>query len=224
MQNKTPADFGTHDDWLSYVCEEIPATEQPYALALGRTNLFKRFYEVRKLIFPVEFGQELGRIGALSDPVRTSELESLNGRIFSKLTETLFDEAQPRMTKSEAHAAGTPQEQVRKLRDHLEKNNPYFALWSVYKTNYSEMPDSGSWHEYLCRELGTENGDEVAFASAMAELDKQLGYFEDKNQALPRYSFERIWFLHSLRERERMPQTRAVLNTLTVEIEACASA
>jgi hypothetical protein len=224
MQNKTPADFGTHDDWLSYVRKEIPATEQPYVLALGRTNLFKRFYEIRKLTFPVEFAQELERIRALFDPVRTSELESLNGRILSKLTETLFDEAQPRITKSEPQTAGTPRQQVRKLLDHLEKKNPYFALWSVYRKNYSESLDSESWHEYLCRELGTESGDEIAFASAMTELDKLLGYFEDRNRALPRYSFERIWFLHSLRERERMPQTRAVLNTLTAEMEACASA
>src|SRR5260370_25993104 len=141
----------------------------------------------------------------MSAPVRTRELESMNGQIFSKLTEALFDQAQPRITKNEAQTAGTPQQQVRKLLDHLEKKNPYFALWSAYKVNYSEKLDAGSWHDYLCRELRTENNDEVAFACAMAELDKLLGYFEDKNQVLPRYSFERIWFLHSLRERERMP-------------------
>ena len=40
----------------------------------------------------------------------------------------------------------------------------------------------------------------------------------------PGLSFERIWFLHSLRGPERMLQTHAVLGMLTAELAACTSA
>jgi len=58
----------------------------------------------------------------------------------------------------------------------------------------------------------------------MAELDKLLTLFHDDNRELPSLSFERIWFLHSLRGPERMLQTRAVLRMLTSELTACTSA
>ena len=224
MDNKAPADFSSHDEWLSYVREQVPAAVRPYVLACGRTELFKRFYAVRKQKFPAEFALELERIQELFDPERTSALESLNNRIFARLTEFLFNQVQPGLAKSEAIVSASPQEQVQELVEHLSKKNPYFALWSGYKNNYAASLDAESWNEYLCRELGMESGDEVAFARAMAELDKLLGYFRDRNLALPRYSFERTWFLHYLCEPERMLQTRALLSTLTAEIEACTSA
>jgi hypothetical protein len=58
----------------------------------------------------------------------------------------------------------------------------------------------------------------------MVELEKLLSLFHDRNRALPGLSFERIWFLHSLRGPERMLQTRAVLGMLTSELTACTSA
>ena len=58
----------------------------------------------------------------------------------------------------------------------------------------------------------------------MAELDKLLIFFHDKNWALPGLAFERIWFLYSLRGPERMLQTRAALGMLTAELAACTSA
>lgn len=58
----------------------------------------------------------------------------------------------------------------------------------------------------------------------MVELDKLLNFFRDRDQALPRFTFERVWFLHYLHEPERMLQTRAVLTMLMAEIGACTSA
>jgi hypothetical protein len=73
-------------------------------------------------------------------------------------------------------------------------------------------------------ELDSKNEADIAFTLAMRELDQLLRYFRDRNLSLPKYMFERSWFLHLLHEPERMVQTRALLNTLTAEIEACASA
>ena len=50
--------------------------------------------------------------------------------------------------------------------------------------------------------------------AAGSELDKLLTLFHDENRVLPGLSFERIWFLHSLRGPERMLQTRAVRECL----------
>src|SRR5260370_41951730 len=89
-----PAKFGNLEDWLSHVRDNVPTEEQPYALACGRTELFKRFYEVRKQTFPVEFAQELEQIEARRDPERTGDLEELNRRTLGKLAEFLFEQAQ----------------------------------------------------------------------------------------------------------------------------------
>ena len=81
-----------------------------------------------------------------------------------------------------------------------------------------------SWDEYLLSELGTESGEEIAFAHAMVEFEKLLTLFHDRNWLLPGLSFERIWFLDSLSGPERMLQTRAVLGMLIAELAPCTSA
>ena len=118
----------------------------------------------------------------------------------------------------------SPQEQIQKLRNHLAQQNPYFRLWIVYKRSVSDYSVAGGWDEYLLQELGSESDEEIAFARAMVELDTLLTLFHDGNLALPSLTFERIWFLHSLRGPERMLQTRAVLGMLTAELAACTSA
>ena len=149
---------------------------------------------------------------------------ALNDEIFGSLTEHLFNRARPTLSEDDAQRSASPQEQIQKLRNHLAQKNPYFGLWVVYKRSVSDYSVAGSWDEYLLQELGTESGEEIAFAHAMVELDKLLTLFHDGNRALPSLSFERIWFLHSLRGPERMLQTRAVLGMLTAELAACTSA
>jgi hypothetical protein len=224
MDSKTRSDFGNQDEWLSHVRENIPISQRPYLLACGRTELFKGFYEVRKQAFPVEFALELKRIQALPDPDRTANLESLNARIFASLTELLFNQTRPKTEDAEALAPLSPRRQVRRLLDHLTEKNPYFALWIAYKNIGKGTIDAQDWEEYLCEELGPEGESDIAFARGMEELDRLLLYFSDKNLSLPKYFFERCWFLHCLRGTERMLQTRSLLNTLAAEIEVCASA
>ena len=223
MTRKTPSDFTSHDDWLSYVRSEIAVSDQPYALALGRIDLFRSFYRMQGLRFPTQFAEELERIETLHDPDRADALEALNDRILGSLTKQLSNRVPPTPSEDGCRRPSS-QEQIQKLRNHLAQQNPYFRLWVVYKRSVSDYSVAGSWDEYLLQELGAESDEETAFARAMVELDALLTLFHDGNLALPSLTFERIWFLHSLRGPERMLQTRAVLGMLTAELAACTSA
>ena len=224
MTRKIPSDFGSHDDWLLYVSREIPVPEQRYALALGRIDLFRSLYLMQGLPFPIPLAQEFEHIEMLQDPERTAALEALNGEVLRNLTVHLFNQTQSNAPESDSRTLPSPREQIQELRNHLAQQNPYFGLWVVYKRDVKDHPVTEEWREYLLQELGTGSGEEIAFAHAMVELEKLLSLFHDGNRVLPGLSFERIWFLHSLRGPERMLQTRAVLGMLTAELSACTSA
>jgi hypothetical protein len=224
MITMTPANFSSHDEWLTYVHSEIPVAEQAYELAIERTQLFRSFYRIRQLEFPSPFAVELERIHKLHEPERTAALEALNDTIFRSLTKHLFECARATNAGNEAKAPVSPQAQIDQLLSHLAQRNPYFARWIEYKKGVADREILEKWDEYLLETLGGESVDEVAFAHAMVELDKCLGIFRDRNLALPSLGFERIWFLHYLRGPERMAQTRAVLGMLTAKLAPCTSA
>jgi hypothetical protein len=224
MTRKTPSEFTSHDDWLSYVRCEIAVSDQPYTLAFGRMELFRSFYRMQRLPFPIPIAQELERIEKLQEPEQTAALEEANDEMLRSLTGHLLDRARPTFSEVYAQRTGSPQERIQELLQHLAQKNPYFALWVVYKRSVSDYSLAGGWDEFLLQELGTESGEEIAFAHAMVELDKLLNLFHDRNWVLPGLSSERILFLHSLRGPERMLQTRAVLGMLTAELAACTSA
>jgi hypothetical protein len=121
----------------------------------------------------------------------------------------MFTLARVEAPESSLVAAPTPRQAVEELVQHLLQKNPHFARWK-------EQRVSG--------ESGLTEPNNAEFASAMADLDKLLMVFWDRDQALPPLVFERVWFLHYLREPERMLQTRAVLSMLTAEISPCTSA
>jgi hypothetical protein len=224
MTKTIPSDFGSHDDWLLHVRREIPVPEQPYALALGRIDLFRSFYRMQGLPFPIPVAQEFERIEMLQDPERTAALEALNSEVLRNLTVHLFNQAQSNASESDSRTLPSPREKIQELRNHLAQQNPYFSLWVVYKSDVKDHPVAEEWGKYLLQELGARSAGEIAFAHAMVELEKLLSLFHDGNRVLPGLSFERIWFLHSLRGPERMLQTRAVLGMLTAELSACTSA
>jgi hypothetical protein len=223
MTSKTPSDFTSHDDWLSYVRREIAVSDQPYALAFGRIDLLRSLHRMQGLPFPAQFAEELERIETLHDPKRTAALGDLNGTILGSLTKQLFNRVRPTLFEDDSQRL-SPREQIQELLNHLAQQNPYFALWVVYKKGVNDSLIAEEWDQYLHQELGTESVEEIAFAQAMVELDKLLALFHDGNWALPGLSFERIWFLDSIRGPERMLQTRAVLGMLTAELAACTSA
>jgi hypothetical protein len=224
MTRTIPSDFGSHDDWLLYVRREIPVPEQPYALALGRIDHFRSFYLMQGLPFPIPLAQEFERIEMLQDPERTAALEALNGEILRNLTVRLFNQTQSNAPESDSRFLPSPREQIQELRNHLAQQNLYFGLWVVYKRDVKDHPVTEEWDEYLLQERGPRSAEEIAFAHAMVELEKLLSLFHDGNRVLPGLSFERIWFLHSIRGPERMLQTRAVLGMLTAKLAACTSA
>lgn len=224
MTRTIPSDFGSHDDWLLHVRREIPVPEQPYALALGRIDLFRSFFLMQGLPFPIPVAQEFERIEMLQDPERTAALEALNGEVLRDLTVHLFNQTQSNAPESDSRTLPSARERIQELRNHLAQQNPYFGLWVVYKRDVKDHPIAEKWGEYLLQELGARSAEEIAFAHAMVELDKLLSLFHDGNRVLPGLIFGRIWFLHSLRGPERMLQTRAVLGMLTAELVACTSA
>jgi hypothetical protein len=223
MTRKTPSDFTSHDDWLSYVRREIAVSDRPYALAFGRVELFRSFYGMQGHEFPPPFATELERIDEMHEPERTAALETLNKAILVNLTQLLADQSPPSLSASDPLALRCSEE-IHQLRSHLARKNPYFALWTVYKNGEREQLIVEDWHQFLLQQLGTECIEEIEFTRAMAELDKLLTLFHDENRELPSLSFERIWFLHYLHGPERMLQTRAVLGMLTAELAACTSA
>jgi hypothetical protein len=224
MTRKTPSEFESHDDWLTHVRREIPVPEQPYALAVGRMDLFRSFYRIQGLPFPAQFTEELQRIETMHDSERTVALEALNDLIFRSLTMHLFKRARSTTSIDDRRRPASPRKEIEELFNHLAQKNAYFALWTVYKRGVSDFSVAEEWDEYLLRELGTQSPDALVFTRAMVELDRLLTLFHDENLALPSLAFERIWFLHSLRGSERMTQTRAVLGTLMAELRACTSA
>jgi len=223
MQRKSRASFANHDEWLDYVRRELPLHEQPFALAYGRAELFLRFLDLRGRSLPAEFKTELDLIFGLPKPDRADRLDTLNDRIMAHLIEVLFAEAGPTLDK-EMHTSGlTPRQQTQELLDHLESRNPYFRLWIDYKGHAGGEFNECAWDQFLRRQLGEDDADSLDFAKAMPELDRLLVWFHDREIPLPRYFFERAWFLHFLRKPERMAQTRALLSTLVVEISPCMS-
>ena len=223
MQRKSRACFASHDEWLAYVRRELSRDEQPTALAYGRMELFLRFLELRGQSLPARLKAELECHLGLSDPDRAGQLEALNERIMAHLIETLFTEAQPTLEQDNHTSQLSPRQQTQELLDHLASRNPYFRLWIDYKGRAGGEFNERAWVTYLRRQLNEDDTDSLDFAKAMAELERLLVWFHDREIPLPRYFFERAWFLHFLRKPERMAQTRALLSTLVVEIPPCMS-
>jgi hypothetical protein len=223
MQPKSRASFASHDEWLVYVRRELSCDEQPTALAYGRMELFLRFLELRGQSLPAELKAELDLILGLSDPDRADQLDALNDRIMAHLIEVLFAEAGPTLDLEKHTRRLTSRQQTQELLDHLASRNPYFRLWIDYKGRVGGEFNERAWDEYLCIQLGEAEAEAFDFTKAMAELERLLVWFHDHEVTLPRYFFERAWFLHFLREPERMVQTRALLSALTAEIPPCMS-
>ena len=223
MQPKSRASFASHDEWLAYVRRELSRDEQPTALAYGRMELFLRFLELRGQSLSEDLQAEFDRILGLSDPDRADQLDALNDRIMAHLIDKLFAEAVPPRNQEVHSSPLTPRQQTLELLGHLACKNPYFHLWVSYKVQSGGEVNEQRWDEHLRRELGDNDADAFDFAMAMVELERLLFHFHDREIPLPRYFFERVWFLHFLREPERMAQTRALLSTLVAEIPPCMS-
>ena len=130
---KTRSDFDGQDDWLAHILSQRPVPERAYALASGRMELFRSFYRMQGLPFPIPVAQEYERIEMLQDPERTAALEALNGEVLRNLTVHLFNQAQSNAPESDSRTLPSPREQIQELRNHLAQQNPYFGLWVVFE-------------------------------------------------------------------------------------------
>ncbi len=225
MVYKTPSDFTSHDEWLSCVLENVPASEQALALACGRgrTELFTSFYRTQGRSLSLELAQELEHIKELPESEKAGRMEDLNKRIFADMIGFLFDQTKHIARTPNASPQNSARTQVEELRAYLMDKNRHFAIAVACRQELKSSYDVAGWDGCLRDQLGSVSEDDVAFTHSMVALDRLLLYFHDKSLLLPRYFFERCWFLHHLRGPERMLQARALLNTLTSEKDACGS-
>jgi hypothetical protein len=220
---KSPIDFSNHEDWEQYVLETVAAEEVAHELEFGRTRRFIRFYELRNKQFPVKFASELGRLETLTDPDRTDQLRTLNGRIFADMTDFLM-EAAPEQNSIVIDES--PCQEIEILLNYIGKTNPWFALWVTYKNRPDELGEL-SWEDCVRQTLTDASEYDIEFALLMSQLGELLYLFRGNQRALPRLSFQRIWFLHyyrSDRSAERNIQARSLVQGLLEEMDSCAFA
>lgn len=224
MNTLAPSDFTSHDDWLDHVRQVVASEDQPFALALGRLELYRGFYRVRHETLPVAFEEDFKRIEALVEPERTTQLECMNDWIFAQLIETLRGE----MRKSGGHDEQLPPQSARERTEeiiaYLTEKNLYFRIWVAFKDSSRSILDVAEWQEYVSRILPSADEYEREFALSMSELGQLLGHFRNTGQPLPLHFSRRVWFLHHLRGAERTAHTRALLRLLTEEIQRCGCA
>ncbi len=220
------ADPDTPQETTGHTQRPRSAGHAAYALASGRTVLLLRFYEMRKQEFPDRFRAELVRISQLGESDGARSLEALNDRILADMTSFLSIAAQSmRWEKGESFAgAEASRELIDDLILGLTKDNPYFAMWVRYTGLIERLPDAEPWHQFVRREIEDAGDDDLEFALLMEQLGKLLHIFRDRQQALPPYYFERVWFLHYLEGAERSLQTRALVQGLVEAMESCGSA
>jgi hypothetical protein len=220
---KSPIDFSNHEDWEQYVLETVAAEEVAYALELGRTRRFLRFYELRDKQFPVEFTYELDQAQALTDPNRTVQLRALNGRIFATMINFLM---QPAAAQNAVVIEESPCQEIQRLLDYVGETNPWFALWVAYKNRPHELNEL-AWGDCVRQTLKEAPDYDIEFALLMSQLGELLHLYRDNDRALPRLFFQRIWFLHycrSDRSVERNLQARALVQGLLEAMDSCAFA
>jgi hypothetical protein len=218
---KTPADFRNQEEWLTFVRSTVLPGDIAYTLAMGRTRMFQRFYELRQQHFPAAFVHEVSGIAELREPQRTAALEALNERIFADITQFLFTATSGKTSQKESIFPTTPHEIIDELLGHLRTKNPYYALWHYYATEIAPHANSPEWSEYLVQELHTGTGSELEFAQLIGELGRCLQHYRAKNQSLPRSFYFRIWFLHNIDGPERNPMTRALVQELLEDMRPC---
>jgi hypothetical protein len=224
LQMKSPADFTDLNEWRDYIERTVPRDEAAYVLAFGRTILFARFYEVRKLAFPERFCAQLLNVVSLQEPIRTQGLEALNDQIFADMTELLCAAARTRSRQCADVVDAHPRRVVDDLIKFLAQENPYFRAWVHYAERSVEHRKGKSWEEFAIESLGIASEQHVKFALLMAQLGRLLVHFRAHNLPLPVDTVSRSWFLHYLHGAERNAQARAVVQALTETLHPCACA
>jgi hypothetical protein len=221
---KRPNDFRNQDEWLAFVHETVATEDVPFTLAMGRTGMYRQFYELRSQPFPERFTLEFERISVLSEPVRTQELETLNDTIMGDMIKFLFTAAAGTAALEACPYPITPREVTDQLLEHLRTKNPYFALWTHYKDKVAGRDGAPEWRDYVVTTMGVGEDREIEFAHMMSELGRCLDLFHQREVPLPKHFYFQIWFLYRTNGPERNAMTRALVQELVEGLEPCASA
>jgi hypothetical protein len=221
---KTRNEFRTQEEWLAFVRQTVATEDVPFTLAMGLTEMYRQFYELRSQPFPERFSLEIERISALTEPARTQQLETLNNTIMGDMIQFLFTAAAGNATGGDGPYPATTREVINQLLEHLRTKNPYFALWTHYKDKVSARNDAPEWREYVVRTMGVGEDREIEFAHLMSELGRCLDLYQQREMALPKHFYFQIWFLYRTHGPERNPMTRALVQELVEGLEPCASA
>jgi hypothetical protein len=221
---KTPNDFRNQDEWRAFVHETAATEDVPFTLAMGRTGMYRQFYELRSQPFPERFSSEIERISALAEPARTHELETLNNTIMGDMIQFLFTAAVGTSTGGDCPYPITPREVIDQLLEHLRTKNPYFALWTQYKDKVSGRNGASEWRDYVVRTMGVGEDREIEFAHLMSELGRCLNLYHQYEMSLPKHFYFQIWFLYRTNGPERNAMTRALVHELVEGLEPCAFA
>lgn len=221
---KTRNDFRSHEEWVAYVRDSVPDLDVPYTIAMGLTEMYRQFYELRSLPFPEHFSPEIERISAMAEPSRTESLEALNNTIMADMVQFLFTASAGAATEIAGTYPLTPCEIIDQLLEHLRTQNPYFALWTHYKDEVAGRDRALEWRQYVIRTMGADEDREIEFAQLMSELGRCLEVYRHRELPLPKHFYFQIWFLHSTHGPERNDMTRALVQELVEGLEPCASA
>jgi hypothetical protein len=221
---KIPNDFRNQEEWLAFVQETVASEEVPFTLAIGRTGMFREFYELRSQPFPERFSSEIERISAIAEPARTQELEILNNSIMGDMIQFLFTATTGVSTGGDCPFPTTSREVIDELLEHLRIKNPYFALWAHYKDKVAGRRDAPEWRDYAVKTMGIGEDREIDFALLMSDLGHCLNLYYEREMVLPKRFYFQIWLLYHSTGPERNAMTRALVQELVEGLEPCASA
>lgn len=221
MKNRT--EFRNPDEWKAYVQATVPPEDVPFTLAMGLTDTFREFYEMRSQPFPERFSLEVERISALAEPERTKKLDALNNSIMGDATRFLM-KAVGVSPDSEPMYEFTPRGTIEELQEHLRTKNPYYALWTHYQDNIAGHEDAPEWREYVVKTMGIGAEREIDFAILVSEMGQCLELYHERGMRLPKHLYFQIWLLYRSNGPERNAMTRALAQELVEGLEPCGSA
>jgi hypothetical protein len=222
QQFRSRLEFSSSEEWRGYVQGNVPPEEQAYVLEAGLTTLYLKFHHAQNIPVPQELRDALEHVKTLPDPERTTELGTINARLFAGMTRFQMNRPMVCPAPLDAFQSGSS---LSVLLTQLERENHAFALWCSYKRAESQQARLPAWEEYVRVLLSEEDNDTVEFVLSMGTLGELLHHLRDQRSPLSPILANKIRMLHREREgEERNLAAGMVLNELLEVIHPCASA
>jgi len=221
---KTPNHFRNRDEWQAYVRATVPPDDVPFTLAMGLTDLYREFYQMRSQPFPEGFSLRIERASKLAEPERTRELEAVNEAIMLDSIRFLRSSVPATSAENDYLYSTTPRGAIEDLQEHLRTKNPYFALWTHYTNKVAGKEGAPEWRDYVKKTMGVGEDREIDFALLISDMGRCLEIYYQREMRLPKRFYFQIWFLYRSHGPERNAMTRALMQELVEGLEPCGSA